>query len=88
MAGHTDLDRPPGRGPSPSSDFARRPDGKVHFARVVVAQDDGRLVPRPLRRRAGLAPAVGHGHRPNALAVLPDGDGVDAGEPVDVIVLD
>ena len=66
--------------------LGRRPDGKTHFARVS------------LRRRAdGTAevwPSGGQGSHQlsaltaaDALAVLPDGDGVAAGDPVEVLVL-
>jgi molybdenum cofactor synthesis domain-containing protein len=64
----------------------RRPDGKVHFARVVAnTGDDGRWHIRSsggqasnLLRAMALA---------NALAVLPDGDGVAAGGNVDAMLL-
>jgi molybdenum cofactor synthesis domain-containing protein len=64
----------------------RRPDGKTHFVRVVASPgDDGRYHVRSsggqasnLLRAMALA---------NALAVLPDGDGVDEGGSVDVLLL-
>jgi molybdenum cofactor synthesis domain-containing protein len=64
----------------------RRPDGKTHFVRVVAsAGDDGRYRVRSsggqasnLLRAMALA---------NALAVVPDGDGVDEGGEVDVLLL-
>lgn len=64
----------------------RRPDGKVHLVRVVAAVEaDGRLV---------VASSGGQGShqlaamaRADGLAVLPDGDGVSAGDPVDVMLL-
>jgi molybdopterin molybdotransferase len=63
----------------------RRPDGKTHFSRVVATYDD-----RGWRVRS----AGGQGShqllamaRANALAVLPDGDGVSAGERVTVMLL-
>jgi len=67
-------------------DLRRRPDGKTHFVRAVADWgDDGRLHVRSaggqasnLLRTMALA---------NALAVLPDGDGVAAGEDVDVMLL-
>ena len=79
MAGHgptTSTAR--GSMPSPQTPLARRPDGKTHFARVVVAR----------RSTAGWSsdpPAAQGSHQlaamaaANGLAVLPDGDGVDAG---------
>ena len=68
-------------------DLLRRPDGKTHFVRVTVEDDDsGRLVVAPTsaqgsHQMTGLAAADG-------LAVLPDGDGVTAGGPVVVLLLD
>jgi molybdopterin molybdotransferase len=85
MTGHRDLFRPhvPAIAGEP---LRRRPDGKLHLVRVVAtAGDDGRLRVRSsggqgshLLRAMALA---------NALALLPDGDGVDAGEIVNVMVL-
>ena len=62
-------------------------DGKVHFMRVEATyQEDGRFHVRPtggqasnLLRTMALA---------NALAVVPDGNGVAAGQPVEVLLLD
>jgi molybdenum cofactor synthesis domain-containing protein len=85
MAGHgpDDLDRPRLDAVA-STPLARRRDGKTHFARVIVEVDDRRLVVRSAggqgsHQLAAMAAS-------NGLAVLPDGDGVDAGEPVTVIV--
>ncbi len=67
-------------------DLRRRPDGKVHFVRVAVRQDD------ELGFHARSAGGQGS-HQMSALAaadglaVLPDGDGVAAGDPVQVILL-
>ena len=86
MMGHTSLFRAPV--PAVVDDALRRqPDGKTHFARVVATMgDDGRYHVRSsggqashLLRAMALA---------NALAVLPDGDGADAGEEVGVLLLD
>jgi molybdenum cofactor synthesis domain-containing protein len=64
--------------------MGRRPDGKFHFVRAVARVVDGTLVVRS---------AGGQGShqlsamaRANALVVQPDGDGVGAGDPVEVIV--
>jgi molybdenum cofactor synthesis domain-containing protein len=64
----------------------RRPDGKTHFNRVVARYVDG--VYR-------VASAGGQGSHQlsamavaNALAVLPDGESVEAGSEVEIIVLD
>jgi len=65
--------------------LARRPDGKVHYHRVVTWRGpDGVLRVRSAggqgsHQLSALAAA-------NALAVLPDGDGADAGDVVDVLV--
>jgi molybdopterin biosynthesis enzyme len=65
----------------------RRPDGKVHYARVRLAPDaaSGQWTARSAggqgsHQLAALAAA-------DALAVLPDGDGVEVGEPVQVLVI-
>ena len=87
LAGHPDgaILRP--ATPAVAGDaFARRPDGKVHYARVRLARGaDGRLV-------ATSAGAQGSHQltataRADGLAVLPDGDGIPAGAPLEVLVL-
>jgi molybdopterin molybdotransferase len=85
MTGHGpgDLDRPRLTAVA-GSPLRRRPDGKTHFARVVIDIEDGRLVVRSAggqgsHQLAAMAAA-------NGLAVLPDGDGVDEGDAVTVIV--
>ena len=64
-------------------DLRRHPDGKTHFARVVLTTRDGRVHARSAggqgsHQLAAMATA-------NALAVLPDGDGARAGDDVEVI---
>ena len=79
-----DLDRP-GVQAVASDGFARRPDGKVHFARVVCRYaDDGRYHVRSAGGQGShqLSSLVGA----NALAVLPDGDGIEPGDTVDVLL--
>jgi molybdopterin molybdotransferase len=86
LAGHPDgrLDRP-----CPSATavdgFPRSPDGKLHFARVVVrVAPDGRLEARSAGGQGShqmSAMAVANG-----LAVVPDGSGINAGAPVDVLI--
>jgi molybdenum cofactor synthesis domain-containing protein len=78
------LDRPRLRATAVEP-IRRRPDGKVHFARVVIDAVDGRIEVRSVggqgsHQLAAMAAA-------NALAVLVDGDGVDVGGTVDVIPL-
>ena len=85
MMGHRDLFRPTVDAVADAA-LRRRPDGKVHFVRVIASTgDDGRWHIRSsggqgsnLLRAMALA---------NALAVLPDGDGVAEGENVEVMLL-
>lgn len=68
-------------------DFPRRPDGKIHFVRVRVDQDDSlgfrvrSAGGQGSHQMTGLACADG-------LAVLHDGDGTVAGGTVEVLLLD
>jgi molybdenum cofactor synthesis domain-containing protein len=79
------LDRPRVRAIADER-LPRRPDGKVHFVRVVCRHgDDGRLHVRSAggqgsHQLGSLAAADG-------LAILPDGDGIEAGAAVDVVLL-
>jgi molybdopterin biosynthesis enzyme len=85
MAGHRDLFRQELAAVADEA-LPRRPDGRLHLVRVVAAADDeGRLHVRSsggqgshLLRAMALA---------NALALLPDGDGVEAGGTVKVMLL-
>ncbi len=67
-------------------DLHRRPDGKTHFARVVsTVGEDGRIV---VRSAGGQGSHMLHAMATaDSLALLPDGEGVAAGQPVDVLVL-
>ncbi|HMR95971.1 MAG TPA: molybdopterin molybdotransferase MoeA [Microthrixaceae bacterium] len=85
-AGHVDIHRRRVRAVS-EEDLRRRPDGKTHFVRVTLSQDD--------RLGFRVRSAGGQGsHQMTALAaadglaVLPDGAGVAAGDDVEVILLD
>jgi molybdopterin molybdotransferase len=68
------------------AELKRRPDGKVHFARVTTEVDAaGRLV---VRSAGGQASHLLHAMAmADALAVLADGEGVAAGEEVEVLLL-
>ena len=84
MAGRTDLHRPVVAATAPDG-LRRTLDGKTHFARVVASQEDGGWVVRSAggqgsHHLAAMAAA-------NALAVLPDGDGVAPGGSVDTMLL-
>jgi molybdenum cofactor synthesis domain-containing protein len=85
MAGHGQLFR--AEVPAVAAeDFRRHPDGKVHFVRVSATRDtDGTLHVRS-------AGGQGSHHltamaRAQALLPLADGDGVEAGDPVRVLLL-
>jgi molybdenum cofactor synthesis domain-containing protein len=83
MAGRPRLDRStvPARA---SRAFRRRPDGKTHFVRVMLSGGPGEYeVEEAGAQGSHQLTALA---RANGLAVLPDGDGVDAGESVDVLV--
>ncbi|MGA3219898.1 MAG: gephyrin-like molybdotransferase Glp [Acidimicrobiales bacterium] len=85
MAGQRSLERP--RLPAvAASDMRRHPDGRLHLVRVTVKTGPAGLEARPSggqgsHQLRALAAA-------NALAFLPDGEGVAAGEPLEVWVLD
>lgn len=83
--GHRHLGRPRIVGVA-DVDFERRPDGKTHFARVVAHHGaDGRV---HVRFAGGQGShQLGAMAEANALAVVPDGDGVAAGGSVEIIAL-
>ncbi len=86
MAGHRDLDRPRLRAIA-EADLLRPRDGRLYLVRVVATLSaDGELRVRPLDGQGSHQLRAMAGA--NALAVLPDGEGRRAGEPVEVIVLD
>ena len=65
--------------------LGRRPDGKTHFARVRVEYADGEYRVRSAggqgsHQLSAMAAA-------DALAVLPDGDGLDVGDSVSLLIL-
>lgn len=66
--------------------LVRRPDGKVHLLRVTATfEDDGRCHVRSARAQGShqlVATALS-----NAIAVVPDGDGIPAGAEVAVVML-
>lgn len=66
--------------------FRRRVDGKLHLDRVVVDVVDGGYVATGVRSQESNALAASAAA--NAFALLPDGEGVDAGDPVTVMLLD
>ncbi len=85
MMGHRRLARP-SLVAITDSDLTRRPDGKVHFLRVTGSfADDGRYHVRPVSGQGShqlAATALA-----DALAVVPDGEGLPAGSEVAVLML-
>jgi len=86
MMGHTRRFRPVTPAVA-AHDMRRRVDGKLHLDRVTLRHDEaGRLVAASAGAQASnvlSAMALADG-----LALLPDGEGVGTGEPVDVMRLD
>ena len=84
MMGHPEIDRPR-YGAVADAELRRHRDGKTHFLRVIAEYRDGAFHVAPVggqgsHQLAAMASA-------NALAVLPDSDGVPAGGAVTVIPL-
>jgi len=86
LAGSTTTDRPR-LAATAEVPLRRRPDGKLHLLRVTArARTDGTL---------GVRPTGGQGSHQlrvmadaNALALVPDGDGIEVGGSVEVVLLD
>jgi molybdopterin biosynthesis enzyme len=85
MMGHDHLDRPQIVGIA-AEPIRRRPDGKTHYVRVLGEfGSDGRFAVRSVGGQGSHQLAATA--RANALVVLPDGDGIDAHDPVTTILL-
>ncbi len=85
MMGRLDAERPRVRARA-AEPLKRHPDGKIHFSRVYVAEDGDGFQARSSGGQGShqmMAMATANG-----LAILPDGEGVDVGDPVDVMLLD
>jgi molybdopterin molybdotransferase len=83
--GHPRVDRP--RAPAVAAeDLRRHPDGKLHLVRAVASfTRDGRLSVRSAGGQGShILTAMAAA---NALALLPDGEGVSAGDTVDTVLL-
>ena len=63
----------------------RRSDGKIHFARVDVKYEGSELAAHSISGQGSHMLAAMA--RSNALAVLPDGEGCQPGDPVDLLLL-
>jgi molybdopterin molybdotransferase len=85
LAGHPDPLRPVMAAVA-AEPFRRRADGKLHLVRVIAEPgEDGRLHARSAGGQGShMLSALAAG---NALALLPDGEGVDAGAAVAVLML-
>jgi molybdenum cofactor synthesis domain-containing protein len=84
-AGHPRRFRPE-VGARAGHEFTRKRDGKVHFDRVRVTWvDDGYVVRSTGDQSSNVLSAAAAA---NALAILPDGDGVEADEHLRVMLLD
>jgi molybdopterin molybdotransferase len=86
MGGHRQLERLVVPAVA-QADLRRRPDGKTHFVRALVSLDAqghwtvGPMAGQNSHQLRAMADA-------NSLVVLPDGEGVTAGNPVDVLLID
>jgi molybdopterin molybdotransferase len=86
MAGHDAVDRPRTWAVATEA-LTRTPDGKVHFQRVRAERDEHGEV--RVEVSGGQESHMLHGMaQANALAVLPDGPGIEAGGRVEVLLLD
>lgn len=85
MMGHAEILRPVVQAVA-GAGMRRRRDGKTHLDRVRLRHEDGRLVAeRSGAQASNVLTAMAHA---NGLAVLPDGEGVAAGEALEVMLLD
>ena len=85
MMGHVAIDRPLVASIADDG-LGRRPDGKTHYVRVVAAYgDDGRVHVRSVGVQGSHQLAATS--LANAIAVVPDGDGIPAGGTVAAMLL-
>jgi molybdenum cofactor synthesis domain-containing protein len=85
MMGHRQTSRPQVRATAADA-MPRKIDGKLHLDRVVVGVVDGRYVAAAVRSQESNALAASAAA--NALALVPDGEGVAAGDDITVMLLD
>jgi molybdopterin biosynthesis enzyme len=85
MMGHRAVDRPVVRAVA-DEPLPRRVDGKLHLDRVRV-RVDGDGVYRVARSGAQASNALAATAAADGLALLPDGEGVGAGQDVRVLLL-
>ena len=65
--------------------LVRHPDGKTHYSRVLARYEDGRIRVRSVTGQG--SHMLTSMARSNALAILPNGDGCDEGDVVDILLL-
>jgi molybdopterin biosynthesis enzyme len=65
--------------------LVRHPDGKIHYSRVLARYEDGRIRVRSVTGQG--SHMLTSMARSNALAVLPNGDGCDEGDVVEILLL-
>ena len=85
MMGFTEPVVAPVRGVA-GADMLRGPDGKTHFARVHATQGDDGLYHASFSGGQG-SHQLSAMAAANALAIVPSGDGIATGEPVDLLLL-
>lgn len=85
MMGHPYRFRPVVRAVA-EHDMRRRPDGKLHLDRVRVRREGDEF--RAVRTGVQASNVLTAMAAANALALIPDGEGVGSGEPVEVMLLD
>lgn len=85
MAGHRSVDHPVVEAVSDDG-LRRRSDGKLHFMRVFASfGDDGRVHVTSVGAQGSHQLAASS--LANAIAIVPDGEGIPAGDPVRVMLL-
>lgn len=65
--------------------LVRHPDGKTHYSRVLARYEDGGIRVRSVTGQG--SHMLTSMARSNALAILPNGDGCDEGDVVDILLL-
>lgn len=86
MAGHHELERRVFEATA-AVDFPRRVDGKIHLVRVTVSSTEGHRLAVQHSGGQGSHHLASMAHA-DALAILPDGEGLAAGEGLGVMLLD
>ena len=67
-------------------DMKRRSDAKVHYVRVTLTMGGGKLMATPTGAQGSHQLAASAGA--DGLAVVPEGEGVKSGQPLEVVLID